>query len=260
MFCKVNFLFHLLVFQNVLSLKFKNGKFHDSPTLAVINLLTPSVSFFYGFIFFTIFEVQDIFLKVTVELETSSFVIFFMQFMFYVQPSITGVLCIMMYGQRRPIRKFLTTCYRICSISNTTFDDVLKSCMQLAVTLQSFLTIQWIILYTAYYQISMISALTVFLACWNVNIKLYVILLATFFLKFIDKLFDELLGEPNIHNISDLENRLLLMNSLFKTFNDVFGYQLTFVFIAVIFAWIAHVSISPITIQNAIEKIDIFSI
>lgn len=255
MFRKVKLLFYLFVFQNILSSKFENGKLYDSPAFAVINLLTPGVSFFYGFIYFTILDSKDIFLKVAVELETSSFVIFFMQFMFYVQPLTIEVLCIIIYKKRRSMRKFLMICYRICSFSNTSFDGVLKSCIKLAVTLQFLLTIQWIINYITYYQVSLSSVLTVFFAAWSMNLKLYVILLATFFLKFVDRLFDECLEEKNIRNIYELENRLLLMNSLFKTFNDVFGYQLTFVFIAVIFAWIAHVSREQMTINSSKRNI-----
>lgn len=241
MFRKVKFLLKSFVFQNVLSLKFKDGKFYDSPTLSMMNLLMPFVTYICGFFINTLGCTNE---TVILESAISPFVMFIMHLTFIMKPAITGVVSIMLYKKRFLMRKLLMKCFQACLFLYINIEDLEKNCLYLYLILQSLIVIQWIILYFTYYRVSLMSALILFLAAWNANLSLFFVLLGVFFLKFIVKLLDECLKILDCDpNCSNLENRLLLMSSLLKTFNKTFGNKFTFVFSTVIFDWVTCVSI-----------------
>lgn len=138
MFQRVKFLFNFFVFQHVLSIKFKKGDFHDIRTLALIHLLSPFVTYFGGDFIFALANSHETLATITPESKISPFVRVIMEFSFLMPPFITGVVGLLLCINRKLIRKLLTHCFDIekCLISNTNFEDAVRSCLHLYLILQ----------------------------------------------------------------------------------------------------------------------------
>lgn len=238
---KIKFLFHMLVFQSVLNLRFKNGKIINSPILTFVNLLVPVVTFFTGYSDLFSGNFRENMSAAVSQSKISSFLSFVYIFTFISQPLAMAAFCFMMYKKRHLMKKTVQICYKVASSSAISkFDHTVKICFNIYLILQLFIVIQWITTYVTYYNVSLITFFNMTMSAWNAFLNYYMILLGLFFIKFIVKLFD---GLSSFKKIEEVENQLKLINNLLVIFNEAFGLQLSFVLVLVIYFIIANVSI-----------------
>lgn len=233
-FCKefkmraIEFLFYFFVFQNILNFRMIRGKIIHSPVIAILNLLKTNVIYLFGiFLIFRTDLLKDL-LTGSENLKVSPFMSFTVRFHHSVQPFFLCILSLIIFKKRTSLLVLLKACEKESRRSNINFERPLRQCIIIFTTTHFVMFYKVFSINLNFYKTSWMGLFLLLLSIFFFQISFYVLLLGTFFIKFLIHILDDTLEIfEHYSSVDFIEDRLIIISLSMSNFQSAYGLQLS---------------------------------